>query len=118
LDSTYSITLTGESGTFNDDTVVSATGNIKGRLVDWDATSSTMRVIRTNNENSGQLGANNSFAPGQTVTIDPGTGTGTILSVTPPEVSHRSGMIIYSEYRRPIARSDSQVETIKIIIEM
>lgn len=118
LNSTTVLNITGESGAFGDDSVITATGGIKGRMVDWNGTTKDMRVIRTKNENANELGANNAFAPAQSITSSIGGGAGTISTVTNPDVEPRSGMVVYAEYRRPIARAPAQTENIKIIIEM
>lgn len=118
LDATTTLNITGESGTFGDDSVITATGGIKGRMVDWNGTTKNLRVIRTKNENGGEVGANNAFAPAQTISASVGGGAGTINTVTNPEIEPRSGIILYSEYRRPIARALAQTENIKIIVEM
>ena len=56
------------------------------------------------------------FAVAEVVTGD-GSATGTIGSLTNPEVAYYSGMSIYAEDRSPITRATDQTENIKLIVE-
>lgn len=109
--------LTGVTSTFDEDSVVTAPNLAKGRVVDWNQATNDVRVIRTWNENAASIGANNEFLAGQVVTSTSG-GTGTIGAIVLPEVQKYSGTVIYSEYRRPITRSEGQTENIKIVLSM
>jgi hypothetical protein len=42
----------------------------------------------------------------------------TLTSITPPEVDHYSGDVIFVENRQKVARTDEQTERIKIVIEL
>ena len=43
--------------------------------------------------------------------------TGTIGSLTNPEIEYNSGKMIYAEDRSPITRATDQTENIKLIVE-
>lgn len=109
--------LTGVTGTFDEDNVVTASNLAKGRVVDWNQVTNDVRIIRTWNENAGNIGANNEFLVGQTVTSSSG-GSATIGTIILQEVQKYSGTVLYSEYRRPITRSEGQTENVKIVLEM
>lgn len=120
LDATIKLNVgTGLStGAYPVDAIVTgATSGAKGRVVDFNATSGDLRIIRTSSENSGQVGANNDFTVGESVTSVPVTGTATILTITTPEVQRQSGSVLYSEYRTPVMRSELQAENINIIVK-
>ena len=57
------------------------------------------------------------FAVAEVVTGSPSTSTGTIASLTNPEIDYYSGNIIYAEDRSPITRATDQTENIKLIVE-
>ena len=46
-----------------------------------------------------------------------GAATGTIASLTNPEIDYYSGDTIYAEDRSPITRATDQTENIKLIVE-
>ena len=46
-----------------------------------------------------------------------GAATGTIASLTNPEIDYYSGKTIYAEDRSPITRATDQTENIKLIVE-
>ena len=58
------------------------------------------------------------FQTAETITGGSSSATGTIDTLTNPEVAPDSGDVIYVENRRPINRASDQIEDIKIIVEM
>ena len=46
-----------------------------------------------------------------------GAATGTIASLTNPEIEYNSGKTIYAEDRSPITRATDQTENVKLIVE-
>jgi len=100
-----------------DDVIVDGTTGASGRIVDADATSGDIRIIRTIDENATNLGANNSFTVGNALNASTGTGTSIIVSITNPTVNKYSGDVIYADYRSPTNRSNGQTDNIKIIIK-
>lgn len=111
--------LTGVSGgsitvdsVIKDDTTKAA-----GIIVDVVAGATTVvKVIRTPTENAiGDAAPQNSFVDGNTVSI--GVITATIDSITNPDIEPDSGYIFYYENRKPISRSDNQIEDVKIVFE-
>ena len=56
------------------------------------------------------------FATSEVVTSD-SSATGTIASLTNPEIEYSSGKTIYAEDRAPISRATDQTENIKLIVE-
>ena len=53
----------------------------------------------------------------EVVTGATSTATGTIGSLTNPEIEYNSGKMIYAEDRSPITRATDQTENIKLIVE-
>ena len=51
------------------------------------------------------------------VTGGTSSATGTIASITNPEIAYYSGNTIYAEDRAPISRATDQTENIKLIVE-
>lgn len=100
-----------------DSIVTGATSGAKGRIVDFDATTGDIRVIRTSSENSNAVGANLSFLVGETLASVPGSGTATILSIGNPEVAKYSGDILYTEYRAPVSRGPLTTEDVRVIVK-
>lgn len=113
LDATYSITLaSGVSGDFDvDETITGGTSGATGRVVSWDATSRTLRYIKTQSENT------TAFQTAETITGGTSSASGTSSSLGNPEAQPDSGDIIYVENRRAINRASDQVEDIKIVCE-
>lgn len=106
------------SGAYPVDAVITGgTSGAKGRVVEFDTVTGDIRVIRTLSENSGQVGANNSFQVGEALTSSPGTGGGTIVALTNPDVQPHSGEILYSENKAPVNRGPSQSEDIKLVVK-
>ena len=61
-------------------------------------------------------GSEIAFAPSDVVT-SASSATGTIASLTNPEIAYYSGNTIYVEDRAPISRATDQTENIKLIVE-
>lgn len=123
LDATWKLNVgPGNSNAFPADSIVTGVNSgAKGRVVDFDAVTGNLRLIRTSSENSNQPGANNDFVVAETISSDLGTAPGggwpAIVSITPPEVKKFSGTMLYSEYRSPIMRNELQTEDLRIIVK-
>ena len=109
-------------GTFAADQVITsnATPPAKGIVVSWDATTKILKYIQTQWTGvSATLPYNEvAFAALEVVTGTGGsTPTGTIASLTNPEIDYYSGNNIYVEDRAPISRATDQTENIKLIVE-
>tara|TARA_Y100000034_G_C6909061_1_gene422923 strand:+ start:7631 stop:9022 length:1392 start_codon:yes stop_codon:yes gene_type:complete len=113
-----SVTFSGTPGTFiNDEVITGGTSGAKGLVVDYDASSKTLKYIQT--EWTG-IATNKNLVDFATSEIITGTGssaTGTVSTVNNPEIDYYSGDIIYVENRAPILRATDQTENIKLIIE-
>lgn len=103
----------GISGTFTDDESLNSVGTPtnRGKYVSWSASSKTMKYIR----NKSNIGAD--FTTSQTITGANSGATGIVTAIVNPEVDVNSGDMIYVETRRPIFRSASQKEEMRITIE-
>jgi hypothetical protein len=100
------------------------TSGARGRIVSLNtgSTPKTLRYIQTQVDGT-TLGSPDPttgrlFQSGETVVGDVSGAQGTILSIADPDVTSKSGDIIYVENRRPINRAGDQIEDIKIIVEM
>lgn len=137
---TYALKLTSQSGTFDGDEKISqATTGAIGKVVEWDSTNS---ILYYTQERFGDYGTNGTtgsyvaFSGANAVTgaTSGATGTpdttadaavtlsgGNTITFTDgyanPELDADSGNIIYLENRKPISRSDDQIEDIKVIVE-
>ena len=137
---TYALKLTSQSGTFDVDEKISqaSTGAI-GKVVEWDSTNS---ILYYSQERFGDYGTNGTtgayvaFSGANAVTGATSSATGTpdanadaavtlaggnTITFTDgyanPELDADSGNIIYLENRKPISRSNDQIEDIKVIVE-
>ena len=137
---TYALKLTSQSGTFDVDEKISqaSTGAI-GKVVEWDSSNS---ILYYSQERFGDYGTNGTtgayvaFSGANAVTGATSSATGTpdtsadaavtlaggnTITFTDgyanPELAVDSGNIIYLENRKPISRSDDQIEDIKVIVE-
>jgi len=137
---TYALKLTTQSGTFDGDEKISqATTGAIGKVVEWDSSNS---ILYYTQERFGEYGTNNTtgsyvaFSGAYVVTgaISSAVGTpdssadslvtlagGNTISFTDgyanPELAADSGNLIYLENRKPISRSNDQIEDIKVIVE-
>ena len=137
---TYALKLTSQSGTFDAVEKISqaSTGAI-GKVVEWDSTNS---ILYYSQERFGDYGTNGTtgayiaFSGANAVTGATSSATGTpdanadaavtlaggnTITFTDgyanPELDADSGNIIYLENRKPISRSNDQIEDIKVIVE-
>ena len=121
LNALKSMTFSGTPGTFAADQVITGgTSGAKGIVVSWDATTKILKYIQTQWTGvSATLPYNEvAFAALEVVTGTGGsTPTGTIASLTNPEIDYYSGNNIYVEDRAPISRATDQTENIKLIVE-
>ena len=137
---TYALKLTSQSGTFDVDEKISqaSTGAI-GKVVEWDSTNSILYYLQErfgDYGTNGTTGAYVAFSGANAVTGATSSATGTpdanadaavtlaggnTITFTDgyanPELDADSGNIIYLENRKPISRSDDQIEDIKVIVE-
>jgi hypothetical protein len=105
---TYRYTLSGVSGTFQADELVTDAGSNSAVVVEWDSTASNLFT---------KTPLNLEFANGSLLTGNTSGATGTISVVSTPGLEPYTGDILYVENRVPIARADDQIEDIKLIIQ-
>ena len=108
-------------GTFVvDEVITGGTSAAKGKVVSWDATTRILKYIQTQWTGVETAGSDKNkltaFAASEVVT-GAGLATGTISSLTNPEIEYNSGNTIYAEDRSPITRATDQTENIKLIVE-
>jgi len=109
-------------GTFvHDEIITGGTSDAKGKVVHWDSTNRVLKYIQTQwtgVETAAGADKNKltAFAVSEVVT-GAGLATGTIASLTNPEIDYYSGNIIYAEDRSPITRATDQTENVKLIVE-
>ena len=118
LSALKSMTFSGTPGTFtNDEVITGGTSGAAGIVVDFDASTKVLKYIQT--QWTGINAAKNlvAFAGTETVTGADSAATGTIASLTNPEIAYYSGGTIYAENRAPITRAADQTENIKLVIE-
>ena len=118
LSALKSMTFSGTPGSFtNDEVITGGTSGAAGIVVDFDASTKVLKYIQT--QWTGLNAAKNlvAFASSETVTGADSSATGTVASLTNPEISYYSGVTIYAENRAPITRAADQTENIKLIIE-
>ena len=109
-------------GTFvADEIITGGTSGAKGKVVSWDSTTRILKYIQTQWTGVETTGVDKNkltaFAVAEVVTGSPSTATGTIGSLTNPEIQYSSGKMIYAEDRSPITRATDQTENIKLIVE-
>ena len=66
---------------------------------------------------TGVISTNNLVAFAALETVTSTGGSGTIATLTNPEIQYDSGDTIYVEDRAPISRATDQTENIKLIVE-
>lgn len=112
LDAKYRITLNESNVPFTaDDTIVGETSGAIGLQVDV-FESNKLRVIR-GNDVSNYI----DFSVGETVRGLSSGASGTIASITNPEVEPYSGDILFINNREAITRRNDQIETITLVLE-
>lgn len=108
---TYKYNITGPSGSFSPDEIVTGgTSGATARVVEYDVTNLD---LYTNNQSG-------TFTNGETITGGTSGATaaiGTLLGDKNPGFQPRSGHFFFLENRQPIIRNVDQTETIKDIIE-
>ena len=121
LDATKSMVFSGSPGTFQaDEKITQATTGAVGYVVDYTASSKTLRYIQPQFTNQGVDSNQNltAFSGTQTVTGATSSATGTPSSHdTTPELTADTGEILYVENRKPITRASDQTENVKLIVE-
>lgn len=103
---TFKYTLSGVSGTYALDEIVTS-GSNTATVVEWDATGSNLFT---------SLPLNLPFANTATVT-GAGGASGTIAVIDEPGLQPYSGDLLYVENRVPIGRADDQIEDVKLVIQ-
>jgi hypothetical protein len=117
LSALKAVTFSGTPGAFvNDEVITGGTSGAAGLVVDFDSSTKVLKYIQT--QWTGLNAAKNlvAFQSGETITGNGGA-TGTVASLTNPEIEYYSGGTIYAENRAPITRASDQTENIKLIIE-
>lgn len=105
---TYRYTLSGVSGNFQADELVTDAGANSAIAVEWDSASNYLFT---------KTPLNLEFANGAVLTGNTSGASGTISDISTPGLEPYSGDIIYVENRVPIARATDQIEDIKLIIQ-
>jgi hypothetical protein len=103
---TYKYTLSGVSGTYVLDEVVTS-GSNTATVVEWDSVGSILYTT---------LPLNQEFA-NAAVVAGAGGATGTIAVIDDPGLEPYSGDLLYVENRVPIGRADDQIEDVKLVIQ-
>ena len=117
LNALKSMTFSGSPGTFLiDEVITGGTSGAKGLVVAWDSTTKILKYIQTQWTGVTTAGDETAFAALEVVTAA-SAATGTIASLTNPEIDYYSGKGIYVEDRAPISRATDQTENIKLIVE-
>jgi hypothetical protein len=117
IDQCSRITLTGASGDFREDEIV--TGSISGakaRVVLFANTNATktqgiLKVVRVTTGGTGI-----SFTPGETVTSTSTNITATVSAFDKPAVREGTGQVLYIENKTPITRTSDQVEDFRFVV--
>ena len=109
-------------GTFTvDEVITGGTSGAKGKVVSWDGTTRILKYIQTQWTGVETTGSDKNkltaFTTTEVVTGASSSATGTIGSLTNPEIEYNSGNTIYAEDRSPITRATDQTENIKLIVE-
>ena len=117
LNALKSMTFSGTPGTFlADEAITGGTSGAKGLVIAWDSTTKILKYIQTQWTGVTTAGDETAFAALEVVT-SASSATGTIASLTNPEIDYYSGKGIYAEDRAPISRATDQTENIKLIVE-
>ena len=123
LNALSSMTFSGTPGAFLADEPISvtATGAV-GKVVHFDSTTKILKYIQTQwtgvkTTTGATQGDIIPFAASDTVVGGTSSATGTIASITNPEIAYYTGNTIYVEDRAPISRATDQTENIKLIVE-
>jgi hypothetical protein len=106
----WNLTLTGVSGNFVEDEVVTGgTSGATAKVLAYDTANAIVSLINV-------VGT---FAVGETITGGSSAATAAIdtAGVDGGDLNRYTGDILYVEYRRPITRAADQIEDIKLIVE-
>ena len=130
---TYAVLLASNSGEFEvDEKITQTTSGAVGRVVEWDSNNKILYYQQERFSDYGIDSSSNATAFSSTNTITgatssatgvPSSSSSTVDSAvfssgySNPEMEPDSGDIIYIENRRPIFRSSSQTEDIKLVVE-
>jgi len=137
---TYALKLTTQSGTFDGDEKITQTGTgAIGKVVEWDSSNSILYYTQERFGDFGTNGTTGSYVAFSGANVVTGATTGAVgtpdtnvdslitlaggntISFTEgyanPELAADSGNLIYLENRKPISRSNDQIEDIKVIVE-
>ena len=123
LNALSSMTFSGTPGAFvPDETISVAATGAAGKVVHFDSTTKILKYIQTQwtgvKTTAGATQGNIiAFAASDTVVGGTSNATGTVASITNPEIAYYSGNTIYAEDRAPISRATDQTENIKLIVE-
>ena len=116
LNALSSMTFSGTPGAFVPDEAITAPSGAAGKVVHFDSTTKILKYIQTQWTGVNASGSEIAFAASDVVT-SASSATGTIASLTNPEIEYASGNTIYAEDRAPISRATDQTENIKLIVE-
>jgi len=119
LNALKSMTFSGSPGSFLiDEVITGGTSGAKGLVVAWDSTTKILKYIQTQWTGvSATLPYSEVAFAALEVVTSASSATGTIASLTNPEIDYYSGKGIYVEDRAPISRATDQTENIKLIVE-
>ena len=121
LNALKSMTFSGTPGTFLPDEGISAPSGAKGKVVSFDSTTKILKYIQTQwtgvRTTAGATQGNEIAFAASDVVTSASSATGTIASLTNPEIAYYTGQGIYVEDRAPISRATDQTENIKLIVE-
>lgn len=116
LDSTYTLNLTGVTGTFTlDETIKGDATRSNAIVVSANVTGSNviLRYITPEHMYSGNV----LFSVGEVIRGNTSLATGNVVSIVSPEIQHNTGKVLYVENRSKITRQSDQAENIHIVIE-
>ena len=117
LNALKSMTFSGTPGAFVADEPISAPSGAAGICVSFDSTTKILKYIQTQWTGVNAAGSEVAFVASDVVTGGTSSATGTIASLTNPEIAYYTGNGIYVEDRAPISRATDQTENIKLIVE-
>ena len=119
LNALKSMTFSGSPGSFLiDEVITGGTSGAKGLVVAWDSTTKILKYIQTQWTGvSATLPYSEVAFAALEVVTSASSATGTIASLTNPEIAYYTGKGIYVEDRAPISRATDQTENIKLIVE-
>ena len=119
LNALKSMTFSGTPGSFLiDEVITGGTSGAKGIVVAWDSTTKILKYIQTQWTGvSATLPYSEVAFAALEVVTSASSATGTIASLTNPEIAYYTGNGIYVEDRAPISRATDQTENIKLIVE-